>query len=110
MIEPPPDRIISSTTAWVPRKVPVRLTSRVWRQRSSSNLRNVFRPATPALFTRTLRRPNRRTVSATADSPLLGLGHVEVQVVRVVAEFSCDRTAFVVEYVADDDLGPFADQ
>ena len=28
----------------------------------------------------------------------------------VVAEFTCDREAFVIKYVADDDLGAFADQ
>ena len=44
------------------------------------------------------------------ESPLLRLGHVEVQVMRVVAEFRCHRMTFVVEYVADDDLGAFAEQ
>ncbi|BBX48573.1 hypothetical protein MCOO_45880 [Mycobacterium cookii] len=42
--------------------------------------------------------------------PLLGLGHVETQVMCVVADLLRDRATFVVEYVADHYLGPLADQ
>ena len=42
--------------------------------------------------------------------PLFGLCHVEACIMRIVAEFACNRMAFVIEYVSDDDLGPFADQ
>src|SRR6202034_3351013 len=43
-------------------------------------------------------------------SPLLRLCHVQAQIMCVVAELSCDSMAFVVENVADYDLGPFAEQ
>ena len=42
--------------------------------------------------------------------PLIGLRHVEVDESRGVAQFLCQRVAFVVEDVPGDDPGAFGDQ
>ena len=64
----------------------------------------------PALFTSTLSLPNSLGGRGDRGLPLLGLGDVEVDVARGVADLVGQRLALVVEDVADHDLGALADE
>ncbi|SKZ97711.1 Uncharacterised protein [Mycobacteroides abscessus subsp. abscessus] len=66
MIDPPPAAIIGSATDWIPRKVPVRLTSMICFHLSRRNFWTVDPLTMPALFTRTLTLPKSSTAAATA--------------------------------------------
>src|SRR5581483_5819741 len=67
-IEPPPARFIAGIACFIPRNVPIRLMSMIWRSSSSGVLSIALNFRIPALFTRTSTRPYSRSVSATRDS------------------------------------------
>ena len=110
MIEPPPAAIIASADACMPRNAPVRLTSSICCHFALSRLPSWPTLKMPALLKSTLSLPNSFTAVATAASPVLVAGHVEVDVARGVAELVGQRLALLVEEVADDDLGALGDQ
>src|SRR6202022_576241 len=66
MIEPPPADVIGSTTARIPKNVPVRLTSMTWRHLLRSKVPRRPNATVPALLTRTSSLPNRDSVASTA--------------------------------------------
>jgi len=68
MIEPPPAAFIGSTTAWMPWKVPLRLTSMTLFHFSTLNWPNMPSATMPALFTSTLSLPKSLTAVDTAAS------------------------------------------
>src|ERR1700743_474427 len=68
MTEPLPAAVIDSTTARIPRNVPVRLTSITLCHLARSKFFSCPRATVPALFTRTLSLPNSLTAVATAAS------------------------------------------
>ena len=110
MIEPPPAAFICSTTACMPRKVPVRLTSMTFCHLAMSNL-PIWPSATIAgVVDERGQLAERLDGDVDRGVPLLGIGDVEVDVARGVAEFVGQRLALVVEDVADDHFAALGDQ
>ena len=110
MIEPPPAAFIASTEACMPRNVPVRLTSMTFCHLAMSNLPILPSATMPALLTSTLSLPNSVDRGGDGGLPLVGLGDVEVDVARGLADLVGQRLALVVEDVADDHFGALGDQ
>src|ERR1700738_4695061 len=106
MIEPLPADVIGSTTARIPKNVPVRLTSMTWCHLLRSKVPRRPTSAGACVVDQDVELAESRQRRFYRGRPIGGLGHVKVPKLRAVGKNARQREALLIEDVADDDPCP----